>query len=96
MGMLKRRTFASGATASHVAIVANMLAMGLWHGETIYYITYGLYHGLLLVANDVYERRFTGFRRYRDRTWYRVGSIIVTFNLVMFGFLIFSGHLLKG
>ena len=94
MAMIRRRTFKSNTTASHVAIVANMLAMGLWHGETLYFIAYGLYHGLLLVANDIYERRFPSLRRYRDRAWYRVAAIGVTFNLVMFGFLLFSGHLL--
>ncbi len=94
MTFIKRRTFKSNTTASHVAIVTNMLAMGFWHGETLYFISYGLYHGLLLVANDVYERRFPRLRQYRDRSWYRIGAILVTFQLVMFGFLLFSGHLL--
>lgn len=94
MTMVKRKTFKSNTTASHVAILGTMFAMGLWHGETVYFISYGLYHGVLLVANDVYERRFPGLRRFRERTWYRLGAIGVTFHLVMFGFLIFSGHLL--
>jgi membrane protein involved in D-alanine export len=94
MTMIKRKTFKSNVTASHVALVANMLAMGLWHGETIYFITYGLYHGVLLVANDIYERRFQSFRRHRGSAWYRIGAIAVTFNLVMFSFLVFSGHLI--
>jgi membrane protein involved in D-alanine export len=95
MTMVKRRTFKSNTTASHVALLVNMLAMGLWHGETLYFISYGLYHGVLLVANDMYERRFLSFRRYRERVWYRIGAIVVTFHMAMFGFLIFSGHLLR-
>jgi membrane protein involved in D-alanine export len=94
MTLIKRKTFKSAVTASYVAIVVNMLAMGFWHGETLYFITYGLYHGVLLVANDAYERHMPRFRQYRDRTWYRIGAIFVTFQLVMFGFLIFSGHLI--
>lgn len=94
MILIKRKAFGSNVTASHFAIVINMLAMGFWHGETVHFVTYGLYHGVLLVANDVYERRFTQFRLYRDRLWYRLGATAVTFNLVMFGFLIFSGHLI--
>ena len=29
-----------------------MLLMGIWHGETWYYILYGLIHGIALVIND--------------------------------------------
>ena len=78
MAMIKRKTFKSTTTASYVAIVTTMLTMGLWHGETLYFIAYGLYHGVLLVANNVYERKATRFRQYRDRTWYRIGAIFVT------------------
>lgn len=95
MAFLKRKIFADRIRASHVALVVNMGAMGLWHGTTLHYILYGLYHGVLLVLTEIYERRSTFFAKHRNATWYRVLAIIVTFHLVFFGFLLFSGHLVR-
>lgn len=94
MYLMKKKIFASRVTAGRVAMVLNMLLMGFWHGFTVHYVVYGLYHGLLLVANDVYEKK-SRLYAYRDRLWYRVVAILVTTQLVIFGFLIFSGHLIK-
>lgn len=94
MYLMKKKLFKQRATAGRVAMVANMTLMGFWHGFTVHYVVYGLYHGLLLVANDVYEKKCPLYA-YRTRTWYRVAAILVTAQLVIFGFLIFSGHIIK-
>ena len=94
MYLMKKKVFKERATAGRVAMVANMTLMGFWHGFTVHYIVYGLYHGLLLVANDVYEKK-SPLYAYRTRTWYRIGAILITAQLVIFGFLIFSGHIIK-
>lgn len=79
--------------AGRVALVANMVLMGAWHGFTLHYLLYGLYHGLLLVANDVYEKKCRLYS-YRHHLVYRLAAIAITFQLVVFGFLLFSGRLL--
>lgn len=94
MYLMKKKVFSHRLTAGRVAMVANMTLMGFWHGFTLHYVLYGLYHGVLLVANDVYEKK-SRLYRHRDKAWYRVGAILVTSQLVIFGFLIFSGHLIK-
>lgn len=95
MALLKGKVFSSKIRASQVSIMVNMGAMGLWHGTTLFYILYGLYHGALLVLNEIYERRSTFFAKHKNATWYRVIAIIVTIHLVFFSFLLFSGHLVS-
>lgn len=96
MTFMRRKTFKQKTTASHVAIMVNMTAMGIWHGTAWYFIAYGVYHGLLLVLTDIYERKSAFFARHHKSWWYRCLAIAVTFHLVMFGFLIFSGRLAVG
>ena len=79
--------------AGRVALALNMGLMGAWHGFQVHYLLYGLYHGLLLVTNDVYEKKSKLFA-YRHHLAYRLVAIAVTFQLVVFGFLLFSGHIL--
>ncbi len=95
MALLKRKVFANKVRASHVSIMVNMGVMGLWHGTALHYILYGLYHGALLVLNDIYERRSAFFARNKNATWYRILAILVTLHLVFFSFLLFSGHLVR-
>ncbi len=95
MAMMRRKVFTNRHTAARVALVANMTAMGIWHGTALHYILYGLFHGLLLVANDIYERSSSFYAAHKGATWYRIVAIVVTFHLVMFGFLIFSGRLIS-
>ncbi len=93
MYLMKKKLFKERATAGRVAMVANMTLMGFWHGFTVHYVLYGLYHGVLLVANDLYEKKCPLYA-YRTRTWYRLIAILVTAQLVIVGFLIFSGHVI--
>jgi membrane protein involved in D-alanine export len=87
--LFKGRRLAAGRTA----LALNMVLMGAWHGFQLHYLLYGLYHGVLLVSNDVYEKKSKLFT-YRHHLAYRVVAIAVTFQLVVFGFLLFSGHIL--
>ena len=91
---MKKKVVADRVLAGRIALVANMTLMGFWHGFTVHYVVYGIYHGLLLVLNDVYEKR-PFYKKYRDRLWYRVGAMLVTGQLVIIGFLIFSGHVIR-
>ena len=73
--------------------------MGLWHGTQSYYLLYGIYHGALLSGYDAFSRwNNKRPQQNRRKIWgdgpaWKIASIIVTFHMVCFGFLLFSGHL---
>ncbi|MHB1010470.1 MAG: D-alanyl-lipoteichoic acid biosynthesis protein DltB [Propionibacteriaceae bacterium] len=94
MYLMRLRIFTGHRVAAgRVALALNMLLMGAWHGFQLHFLLYGLYHGILLVLNDVYEKK-SRLYAYRNRLAYRLVAIAVTFQLVVFSFLIFSGHIL--
>jgi membrane protein involved in D-alanine export len=77
-----------------VGYLLTMGLMGLWHGTTPNYLVYGLYHGVLLAATATYDRVNKGNRLLNSPGWgWRILSITLTFHLVAFGLLIFSGRL---
>ncbi|WP_151621243.1 D-alanyl-lipoteichoic acid biosynthesis protein DltB [Streptococcus intermedius] len=100
--LIRNKVFKNRNTTSSVAYIINMLVMGFWHGVTWYYITYGLFHGLGLVVNDAWLRKKKTINKERkkknlpllpDNKWTQAVGIFITFNVVMFSFLIFSGFL---
>lgn len=72
------------------AFLINMFIMGIWHGVNWSYILYGIYHGVLLSANEVYQKRSKFYKKHKKNKYYKIISWLITLNLVMFGFLIFS------
>ena len=100
--LIRNKVFKNRNTTSSVAYIINMLVMGFWHGVTWYYIAYGLFHGLGLVINDAWvrkkktinkERKKKNFPPLPDNKWTQAVGMFITFNVVMFSFLIFSGFL---
>ena len=98
--LIRNKVFKNRNTTSSVAYIINMLVMGFWHGVTWYYIAYGLFHGLGLVVNDAWLRKKKTVNKERkkknlpllpDNKWPQAVGIFITFNVVMFSFLIFSG-----
>ena len=102
MVLMRNKVFKNRNTTSSVAYIINMLVMGFWHGVTWYYIAYGLFHGLGLVVNDAWlrkkktinkERKSKGLPALPDNKWTQALGVVITFHVVMFSFLIFSGFL---
>ena len=100
--LIRNKVFKNRNTTSSVAYIINMLVMGFLHGVTWYYIAYGLFHGLGLVVNDAWLRKKKTVNKERkkknlpllpDNKWTQAVGIFITFNVVMFSFLIFSGFL---
>ena len=100
--LIRNKIFKNRNTTSSVAYIINMLVMGFWHGVTWYYIAYGLFHGLGLVINDAWVRKKKTINKERkkknlpplpDNKWTQAVGMFITFNVVMFSFLIFSGFL---
>ncbi len=67
--------------------------MGVWHGTELHYIVYGLYHGSLLAIEDALGRWNKVRKLWGQGFFWNAGAIAITFLLVCFGFLIFSGRL---
>lgn len=95
MQALKNKWFKSRFTASYIAYIITMGTMGIWHGTQLNYIIYGLYHAVLIIVTDFFQRKSSLYKKFRNTPLYGYISVIITFNLVCFGFLIFSGFLFK-
>lgn len=88
---IKGKWFSSRLTGASIGFIINMLVMGAWHGLAANYILYGLYHGLLLALTEIYQKKSSFYKKHKKETWYKLLSWFITLNLVMFGFLLFSG-----
>ena len=79
-----------------VAIIINLVAVGMWHGDNWTFAAFGLYHGLLFVPLIL-----TGafFKKNKMKTTYwglptfrMVLKMLFTFMLVTIGLVIFKAH----
>lgn len=93
MSAIRGKWFKNRLNAAAGGFIVNMLLMGLWHGLTLDYILYGLYHGALLAGTEIYQKKSKFYKQNKGKNWYKALSWFITLNLVMFGFLIFSGYL---
>lgn len=93
LNSMRKKRFKNRYVASNVAQIITMFTMGLWHGLTIYYILYGIYQGVALVLTDIYERKSKYYKKHKKEKWFQCLQIVVTFHIVCFGMLIFSGYL---
>ncbi|MGZ7042424.1 MAG: MBOAT family O-acyltransferase, partial [Thermoanaerobaculia bacterium] len=85
----KGHWFQDRYTPGYIGSILAFGLMGLWHGPSAHYLFYGLYHGLLIVGHTMITRP----DRPRSIRLPPFAARIVTFHLVCFGFLIFSGRL---
>ncbi len=95
MASMKKKRFKNRYTASYLGYLLTMGTMGIWHGTEIHYLLYGLYHGGLIVGTDYFQRHSALYKKYKNTPLWVGASTLVTFHLVCFGFLIFSGYLFK-
>lgn len=93
MGFIKKKVFKSRFTASYVAYLITMGTMGIWHGFKIHYIMYGLYMALALIVTDYFQRKNRYYKKYKKKTLWKVCAIVINFNVVCLGMLLFSGYL---
>jgi membrane protein involved in D-alanine export len=92
---MKKKWFKSRLTSASAGFIVNMGIMGIWHGLSLNYVIYGLYHGILLALTEIYQKKSGFYKKHKKKRWYKIISWCVTINLVMFGFLIFSGYMVK-
>ena len=92
MQVIRKKWFKNRLHNAAYAYMVNMLVMGFWHGISVSYIAYGFYHGILMSGFEIYQKKSTFYKKYKNKTWYKLISWFVTMNLVMVGFFIFSGE----
>lgn len=95
MKCVKKKWFDTRLQRASTGFIVNMFVMGMWHGLTTSYLLYGLYHGVLLALTEIYQKKSTFYKENKDKRSYRILSWFVTLQLVMFGFLIFSGRFVE-
>ena len=85
--------FKNTKTASRWAYLFTMTTMGLWHGFLLHYLIYGVYEGILLVITD-YWVKSKKYREFKKKKYYQAVCIVVCFQFIAFGMLLFSGKYL--
>ena len=90
MRSMRHKWFKTRLTTAMVAYMLNMIFMGFWHGLSWSYIIYGVYHGVLMAGFEWYQKKSKFYKKYKQKTAYKVVSWFVTMHLVMIGLLIFS------
>lgn len=91
--MTKKKWIKNRHVISYIGYFLLFLLMGIWHGIELHYIAYGLYHAALMISFDYFERMNKQFNFWKKNKVTDVVSIIITFHVICFGFLIFSGRL---
>lgn len=89
----KKKRFSNRYTASYVGYFLLFGIMGVWHGTQPQYVLYGLYHAGLMIGFDYLDRKNKTGKFWGSGPIWDLMAVVVTFNFVMFGFLIFSGRL---
>ena len=93
MAATKGRWFKDKYLASYLGFFLSFGLMGLWHGTEAHYIAYGLYHATLLTGHDLFSRWNKRRKLWGDGPLWQAAGVVVTFHVVCFGFLLFSGRL---
>lgn len=94
--VIKHKWIKNKVTIANLGYITLFLIMGFWHGETWYYIVYGIFHACAMITNDAWLRFKKRHRQsIPSNKFTQAFAIFLTFNIVCFSFLIFSGILDK-
>ena len=89
----KGKWFKGKHTANYLGLFLTFGLMGVWHGTATHYLLYGLYHATLLCGYDWFARWNKQAKRWGDSPAWRLLNVVLTFHVVCFGLLLFSGRL---
>ena len=89
----KGKWFPGKHTASYIGLFLTFGIMGVWHGSSLHYVIYGLYHASLLSFYDWFARWNKEHKAWGSTRWHSMADIFVTFHVVALGLLLFSGRL---
>lgn len=95
MSLVRSKKFKNKLVIASIAFMINMTVMGIWHGLEAHFIIYGIYHGVLLSACEIFQKKSKFYKKHKKDKWFIAIEWFITFHLVMLGFFIFSGRLGK-
>lgn len=75
-----------GTLRNYLNLMVVMVLGGLWHGASLSYVSWGTYHGVLLVS----ERIFAHYITLPRHQIFRILQIVTVFSLVTVGWLFFQ------
>lgn len=81
------------SAAAHAATLVTFAVCGIWHGEGLNFLLWGLYHGSLISLHQAFHaatrhtQPLAGWRRTR---WYRLLATALTFAAVSAGWYLFA------
>lgn len=80
-----------GRVRTYINLLITMLLGGLWHGAALRFILWGAIHGVALAGHKLVMELFSSFKPSGDQMprWRRVLGIVLTFNIVSFGWIFF-------
>lgn len=90
--LTKKKVIKNRFIISYIGYFALFLLMGIWHGLAWNYIIYGLYHAIMIVSFDYFERKNKVHKFWPKNKVTGIIGVVITFNVICFGFYIFSGH----
>lgn len=90
---LEHKWFSSRTTTACLGFIINMTLMGAWHGLTLDYLCYGIFHGVLLAGCELLQKKWGFYKRHHKQRWFKVASWAITMILVFIGFSLFSGQI---
>lgn len=89
----KKKWIKNKHVTSYLGYVLLFLLMGVWHGLELHYLVYGLYHAMLIILFDLFDRKNKQRQFWKKNRFTHILSVVITFHAICFGFLIFSGRL---
>jgi membrane protein involved in D-alanine export len=89
----RRKWFADRFLPSYIGLILSFGLMGLWHGFTLHFVAYGLYHAMLQIGHSLFTRWNTTRHWWGDTMGWRIAGIVLTAHAFFFSLLIFSGKL---
>jgi alginate O-acetyltransferase complex protein AlgI len=97
--MLKKRRKWSTSLITIMALLAVWVSMGLWHGSSLNFLIYGLYHGGFIILSFLLEPIYTKIKKglgVDEKSFgYQMFCVIRTFLIVTFGYVFFLSNSLE-
>jgi alginate O-acetyltransferase complex protein AlgI len=80
-----------GPARKYLNLFIAMAISGLWHGAAWTFVLWGIYHGAMLIAHNIYGRwqKPQLLQRFTNTPWARILSVLIFFHLTCLGWVLF-------
>ncbi len=89
----KGKWFTGKHTSSYCGLFLTFGIMGVWHGLSLHYVVYGIYHAAILSFYDWFARWNKTRKLFGESAAQIFANRLATFHVIAFGLLVFSGRL---